>query len=326
MERIKQLVGAVAPTFTVFKENGALDDDGQRRLVDFLLLSESISAYFIRSGMGLMYTFSMEDVRQIARNLCKHLDGIAPVLVGTSGIWDRNYDRLPEPHVYIEQGIELGNYAMELGAAGAVYTVPECLKPHPGETEQEMIERYFQTICDRVPGPVFIYQPPGTLPEYLMQPPLFGRLADIKNMAGAKISSTDGYYTYEMMRAVRGKRFRYIVGCESMFYAGLGLGARACIGQATIVNPQIIKAMWERFCAGNYTGVLRAQDAINTLYQNSPNPVDFLKMYATEKGYTVPLYNRSQASNPYATDRAPITREEYVAFKMLYETELLPYL
>jgi len=39
----------------------------------------------------------------------------------------------------------------------------------------------------------------------------------------------------------------------------------------------------------------------------------------------VPLYNRSQSSNPYMSDSVPITREEYECYKRLYETELSSY-
>jgi 4-hydroxy-tetrahydrodipicolinate synthase len=326
MEIQKFMQGAIAPTFTVFKEDGTLDDAGQRRFLDFLVEMDAINAFFIRSGMGLMYTFNMDDTKQIARNVCAHLKGAAPVLLGCSGIWDRNYDKRPDPLCYIEQGVELGNYAHEVGAAGAVYTVPEGLIPHVGETEQQMIERYFTTICERVAGPVFVYQPPGTLKNYEIAPETLGRLANIKNFRGGKFSTMDGYYTYELMRAVREKSFIYIVGCETMFYAGLFLGSRACIGQGAILNPQILNAMLERYRSGNYSGVMRAEDAINTLVENITNPVDFLKMYATEKGYATPLYTRSQKSNPYMTDRDPITKEEYDQFKAVYETELIPYL
>lgn len=325
MDVPKFVAGAIAPTFTVFKEDGSLDDAGQRRFMDFLVEMDAISAFFIRSGMGLMYTFSMEDTRQIARNICSHLDGVVPVLVGCSGIWDRNYDKRPDPLVYIEQSIELGNYALELGAAGVVYTVPEALTPHAGETIQELTERYFRTICERVKGPVFVYQPPETLKEYEIEPDTLTSLASIRNFVGGKFSTRDGHYTYELIRAIRGKNFGYIVGNETMYYAGLALGARACIGQGAILNPQIIKAELERFRSGNYGGILRAQDAINTLVSQNINSVDFLKMYATEKGYTVPLYTRSQRNNPYMKDRDPITKEEYIRFKEIYETELLPY-
>lgn len=318
--------GSIAPTFTVFKEDGSLDDAGQRRFMDFLLERGSISAFFIRSGMGLMYTFSMEDTRQIARNVCSHLRGITPILVGCSGIWDRNYDRRPDPRVYVNQSIELGNYALEQGAAGVVYTVPEALEPASGETIQQMIERYFCTVCDQVSGPVFVYQPPNTLRDYEILPETLSRLADIDNFIGGKFSTADGFYTYELLRAVRGKHFGYIVGNETMFYAGLVAGAIACIGQGALLNPQILTAVYERYRSGNYSGMLLAQDAVNTLVSQGVNAVDFIKRYATEKGYDVPLYTRSQCNNPYMTDAEPITEEAYHKFKKIYEMELMPYL
>ncbi len=325
MDVPKYAEGAIAPTFTVFKEDGTLDDNGQRRFMDFLLESKAISAFFIRSGMGLMYTFNMDDTRRITRNICAHLKGVAPVLVGCSGIWDRNYDRRPDPQAYIEQGVELGNFALETGAAGVVYTMPEALLPEKGETHQQLIERYFHAICGQVKGPVFVYQPPGTRKEYEIAPETLRRVASIDNFVAGKFSTADGYYIYELIRALRGKTFGFIVGNETLYYTGLTLGARACIGQGTMLNPEIIKAALERYRAGNYSGVLRAQDAINTLVCAISNPVDFLKMYATEKGYNVPLYSRSQRSNPYMSDSIPITQDEYKRFKEIYELELLPY-
>ena len=58
-------------------------------------------------------------------------------------MWDRNYDRRPAPKTYTEQGIALGNFAIDQGAAGVVYTIPEALIPEGAETEAELTQRYF---------------------------------------------------------------------------------------------------------------------------------------------------------------------------------------
>ncbi len=157
--------GCIAPTFTAFHDDGTLDDAAQRRLIDFMMESESISAFFIRSGMGQMYTFSMEDTKQIAKNVCGHLKGTAPVLVGCSGIWDRDYERRPDPAVFKQQAIELSRYAQEVGADGVVHTMPEALLPAPGESMADFEFKYFSEICAAVNIPVLLYQPPGTASE-----------------------------------------------------------------------------------------------------------------------------------------------------------------
>ena len=277
------------------------------RFLDFLQQSGAINAYFIRSGMGLMYTFSMDDTRQITRNVCGHLKGATAVLVGCNGIWDRNYDKRPDPKTFIEQGIELGNFALEAGAAGVVYTMPEALLPEAGETHQQLIERYFRLICERVQGPVFVYQPPNTTKDYEIAPATLARIADIDNFVAGKFSTADGFYIYELVRAVRGKTFGYILGHECLYYTGLMLGARRSSARhhAQSANLQSGAGLSPR---RRPCGRPARPGCHQYAGPRGAKPVDFLKMYATEKGYDVPLYNRSQI-NPYMSDSVPITKD-----------------
>ncbi|HOJ67729.1 MAG TPA: dihydrodipicolinate synthase family protein [Candidatus Hydrogenedentes bacterium] len=316
--------GAIAPVFTIFDRQGALNETGQRRFFDFLLDQGGISAYFVRSGMGLMYTFSVEETRRMAALACDHLRGRAPVLVGTSGTWNRDFDRLPDPGQYIREGVELGTYALEQGAAGVVYTVPECLVPADAGARAiaDAHLSYFERICAAVPGPVFLYQPPVTRPEFCLAPDTLARLAEIDNLVAGKFSTENGAYVFELIRATSGKDFGFIVGCETVFYVGLWLGARACIGQGTILNPGLFTAMLDAAEGSDWSRVLEIQAAVNRLVRGCANPVDFLKRYAREKGYDVPGYDRSSATHPYLADRAPLTDEAYEAFKAQYEQEL----
>jgi len=316
--------GPIAPVFTIFDRQGALDEAGQRRFFDFLLDRGEISAYFVRSGMGLMYTFTAEETRRMARLACDHLRGRAPVLVGASGIWSRDFDRLPDPEKYIQEGIELGRYALDQGAAGVVYTVPECLRPADAGAQAiaDAHLAYFEQICAAIPGPVLIYQPPVTRPEFCLSPETLSRLAAIDNLVAGKFSTENGAYVFELIRATADRNFGFIVGCETVFYIGLWLGARACIGQGTILNPGLFVAMLDAAETGDWPRVLEIQAAVNRLVRGCSNPVDFLKRYAREKGYDVPEYDRTSATHPYLTDRAPLTDEAYAAFKVLYEQEL----
>jgi len=316
--------GPIAPVFTVFDSQGGLDEAGQRQFFDFLLAQGGISAYFVRSGMGLMYTFTAEETRQMARIACGHLRGRAPVLVGASGIWTRDFTNLPDPETYIREGIDLGRYALEQGAAGVVYTVPECLVPADAGAQAiaDMQRSYFERVCAAVPGPVLIYQPPVTRPEFCLTPETLARLAEIDNLVAGKFSTENGAYVFELIRAVEGKTFGFIVGCETVFYIGLWLGAKACIGQGTILNPGLFTAMLQAAESGAWNRALEIQAAVNRLVRGCSNPVDFLKRYAREKGYNVPDFDRTSATHPYLTDRAPLSDDAYAAFKALYEREL----
>ena len=317
--------GSIAPVFTAFNEDGTLDDAGQRNLMDYLLEAGGVSAYFIRCGMGQMFTFDMDDTKQLAKNVCEHMAGKGPVLLGCSGIWDRNYEKRPDPDVFLKQAIELTQYAEEVGASGAVHSIPEALVPAEGQSMDDFNVEYFSTVCAATKLPVFIYQTPGTLPEYSVTRNSLAQIADIDTMAGIKVSTADGAFIFDMCQAVKGKDFAYIVGAETAFYAGMMAGSRACIGQGATMNPKTINAIRDRYLAGDVQGAVQAQYDTNMLVYECPNPVDFFKMYVTEKGYPVGTYARGMGGSPYVKERKELAPDQYEAFKKYYEATVENY-
>lgn len=314
--------GPIAPTFTAFAQDGRFDENGQRQFLDFLELIGGISAYFVRSGMGQMFAFDYDDVKAIARVVCGHLNGRAPVLVGTSGIWDRNRERLPDPAVYTQQAIELSQYAEAQGADGVVLTIPEGIRPVGSETPADVTQRYIETVAAAVSIPVFIYQSPGTDETYHVTPESLVRLAEIPNVYGIKASTDQAGYILNLCRALQGLDFMFITGNETGYYAGLLAGSRATIGQGCTVNPQLIQLVQDRFEAGDYDGMMEAQYAVNRLVRHAVNPVEFMKRYAVEHGFDVPLYARTTENNPYLKSQAGLTQAQYDTFKAFLEGEL----
>lgn len=319
--------GPIANVFTAWNQDGSFDPDGQRHFLDFLLQTGAISAFFVRSGMGQMYTFQYDDVTAMAELACGHLAGKAPVLVGSAGIWDRNVQRRPDRETFTRQAVELSRFAESVGAAGVVHTLPEAIVPEAGESHADVTLRYFETINDAVNVPIFIYQPPGTDPNFIISVELAPRLADIPNVKGMKASTPDAMYILDIIYATRGKDFGYIVGHEGGFYAGLCSGALAVIGQGCCLNPAILLAVQERFEAGDYAGAIDAQYSVNMLCRTSRHSVEFLKRYATEHGYPVKPYARSMgADDPYGTTTGPnLSDADYHRFKAILEAELAKY-
>lgn len=314
--------GSIAPTFTVFNDQLEIDETGQRNLLDFMLRSGAINSYFVRSGMGQMYTFSFEDVKRLAKIACSHLEGKAPVLVGCNGIWDRNRDRRADPAVFLDQAVELSRYAESVGAAGVVHTVPEAILPRPGETVRDVFLRYFTAINDAVNIPIFLYQPPGTDTDFWVTPELLSEVAALPNVVGIKVSNRDAGYIFSLCAAATSGGFAYITGDETAFYAGLYAGSPASISQGTILNPQLINLLQERFEAGDRAGALAVQAAIIRLVKACHNPVTWFKRYVTEKGLPVPGHLRRMPDNPYVTDYKPVSDEQYLAFKQVFEAEM----
>ncbi len=321
----KYVYGAISNVFTAWDAEGRFDPAGQRALLDFLLDSGGISAYFVRSGMGQMYAYEYDDVTAMAELACSHLSGKAPVLVGAAGIWDKNYAKRPDPAVFTQQAAELSKYAENLGAAGVVHTIPEAILPKDGETEADVTIRYFETVNASVNIPIFVYQPGFTHKDYWVDMELAACLADLPNVKGMKLSTDDAKYIYDVYYAVKDKDFGMIAGSETSFLACLYAGGRACIGQGCTVNPIIIKAVQDRFVESDRAGALEAQRSVNLLCERSTAAVEWLKRYAAEQGYPVPPYHRSMKGNPSFPEPKPLSREDYEAFKAVRDEELAKY-
>ncbi len=321
------LYGSIAPTFTVFRENGELDLDGQSKLLDYMLEKGGVSAFFVRSGMGQMYTFSYDEVKKIAELACKKVkaSSSSAVLIGCSGIWDRNFDKKPPRERYIRESIELGKYAEEVGADGVVLTIPEAIDPKNGESTADVILKYFERVCQELNLPVIFYQTPITTKEYCLTPEIIKQLAKIDNLIGGKVSTSDGGYLFDLAYAVKSKDFSLIVGNETVFYAGILIGCRACIGQGASLNPKIINSVVDRFLTGDMEGALSAQNDVNILVRECKNAVEFFKRYITEKGYPVSIYPRRTENNPYIDQKMSLSEDEYLRFKKLYESILEKY-
>ncbi len=316
--------GSIAPVFTAFHEDGRLDDEGQRSILRYLADAGGVSAFFVRCGMGQMFTFSYNDVKQIAKTACELHAGKVPVLVGCAGEWDRNREKRPDPEVYVRQGVELSKYAESVGADGVVHTIPEAIAPKNGESIADVIVRYFETISAAVKIPVFIYQSPGTDENYILSPELACTVADMDNIMGMKASTNDAYYIFDITYALQGKDFAFISGAETAFLAGLVSGSRAVIGQGATVNPQILNAIQTRYESGDLEGACEAQYTTNMLVRKSRNAQEFFKRYITEKGYPIKPCSRAGDTKYYKAPEV-LSQEDYEAFKRLLESELARY-
>ena len=313
--------GVISNVFTTFNEDGTLDDAGQRNFLDALLETQAVSAFFVRSGMGQMHAFEYDDVKQIAKNACSHLEGVAPVIVGTSGIWNR-VGAKPDPDLYLKQAVELSAYAQEVGAAGAVLTIPDALTPRDGETPLDATVRYLKAVSEAIDIPILLYQPPGTFKEFRVTDESLGLLADMPKVKAIKVSTVNAGYILDLCWAVDGKDFGFIVGAEMAFYSGLCVGARAVIGQGACLNPAILKAVQDRFEQGDHKGAIEAQHSANLLVAKSTDAVTFLKRYLTEKGYAMTTTARHEDRAAYGEESPVMGEEDYEAYKRLLESEL----
>lgn len=116
---------------TPFAEDGALDHDSLRRLVDFYI-GHGVTGLTILGMMGEANKMTPEERRAVIDTVMSRC-GDLPVVVGVSDAGLRNL-------------ADLAGYAMDRGAAGVM------VAPNAGPAREDRIESYFHSVCDAL-GP-----------------------------------------------------------------------------------------------------------------------------------------------------------------------------
>ncbi len=129
---------------TIFDETGALDLDGQRRAVDFMIDAGS-DGLCILANFSEQFALSDAERTLLARTILDHVAGRVPVIVTTT-------------HFSTQICAERSREAQAMGAS-MVMIMP----PYHGATirvPEAGIERFFQTVSDAIRIPVMIQDAP----------------------------------------------------------------------------------------------------------------------------------------------------------------------
>jgi len=298
------LRGITAPFFTPCDATGALDLDGAAALTDWLAGKRCVRSVFVRSGMGKMFTFTVDETRRLARAVHEANRGRMGLLVGAAGEWlDKDTGAYPDPARYTDQAVELTRFAAELGADAAVHVLPSALGPEPPGGAEEAIVAYVQAVHDAADIPIVLYQPAGLPEPYRLTAGLLRRLLSLPRLAGAKVSTTDDAVFGPLADAVRGAPFSLICGHEGYYLKGLRQGSVGVIGQGCMGYPEILDGVQRGYFSGNLelaeraeAAVWRALDATKGL----DSTVAFKQLFA-KKGVRVQPFDRSGAA-PYDSD------------------------
>jgi len=275
------LAGVIVPVFTPCGPGGTIDWDGLRNFIIRLRDDPSVTTLFVRSGLGRMYTYTVADTKRAVDIAVEELEGRKPVMFCTSGEYfrdgvppgaDISYHRTigqnrPDPAQYLDQTLELTQYAHSHGATAGVLVVPSALLAAPGSSLDETIFNYYETVSKSANLPLFIYNPPDLPEQYNTTRHMAARVSRLRNVAGMKLSTVDMEWMAEIAMAVAGTEFALIAGSECAFYHALLTGACGVIGQGCDVNPEILRAVFDRFMSGDLSGALEAQfDVLRALH------------------------------------------------------------
>jgi 4-hydroxy-tetrahydrodipicolinate synthase len=235
---MKPIVGSIVALVTPMHEDGSVDHDGLRRLIDWHI-AEGTDCVGVVGTTGESPTVSVEEHCAIIRTAVEHAKGRIPIMAGTGGN-------------STAEAIELSRYALSVGADCTLSVAPYYNKP-----SQEGIYRHFKAIAEAVDIPMVLYNVPGrTVTD--MAPETTVRLASVPGVVGIKEATGNiERAAWLVKHAPRG--FSIYSGDDGTAIALMLLGGHGNVSVTANVAPRLMHEM----CMAAVEGRVREATAIH---------------------------------------------------------------
>ena len=226
---MKPIVGSIVALVTPMQEDGSVDYDGLRALIDWHI-AEGTDCIGVVGTTGESPTVTVEEHCEVIRVCVEHAKGRIPVMAGTGGN-------------STAEAIELSRFALKVGADCTLSVVPYYNKP-----SQEGIYRHFKAIAEAVDVPMVLYNVPGrTVADMNVETTL--RLAQVPGIVGIKEASGQiDRAAWLIKQAPQG--FSIYSGDDGTAIALMLLGGHGNISVTANVAPRLMSQLCKAALAG----------------------------------------------------------------------------
>jgi len=233
---MKPITGSIVALVTPMHDDGAVDYDGLRRLIDWHI-AEGTDCIGVVGTTGESPTVTVEEHCEIIRVAVDQCAGRVPVMAGAGA---------NSTH----EAIELSRFAQKVGADCTLQVVPYYNKP-----TQEGIYRHFKAIAEAVDIPMVLYNVPGrTVADMAAETML--RLAQVPGVVGVKEATGNIERAAWLIRQAP-KHFHIYSGDDPTAIALMLLGGHGNVSVTANVAPRAMHEMCKAAIAGD---AARARD------------------------------------------------------------------
>lgn len=275
------LKGSVVAIVTPMHEDGALDVEGFRKLLDWHI-AEGTDGIVVVGTTGESPTVDNEEHWQLIKTAVEHVAKRVPVIAGTGANSTR-------------EAVEHTRYAQKIGADFSLSVVPYYNKP-----TQEGLYRHFKTIAEAADIPQILYNVPGrTVAD--MQNETALRLAQLPNIVGIKDATANLERGSDLIRR-KPKDFLVFSGDDATGLPLMLLGGDGVISVTANVAAKTMRDMCAAALAGNLAKARELNDRLLGLHRHlfceaNPIPVKWAaqQMGLIKSGIRLPLTPLSPA-------------------------------
>ena len=284
--------GSIVALITPMHDDGRVDDDALRRLVDFHV-AEGSSAIVAVGTTGESATLDHAEHCAVIRRVVELAARRIPVIAGTGAN-------------STTEAIALTQCARQAGADAALLVTPYYNKP-----TQEGLYLHHKAVAEAVDIPQILYNVPGRT-ACDMLPATTARLARVPNIVGIK-DATGELDRLSQLKESCGDGFDLFSGdaataCEFILGGGHGV-----ISVTANVAPRLMQEMCAAALAGERERALAVNERLDALHhdlfvQSNPIPVKWAvaEMGLSPKGIRLPLTWLTEDAQPRV--RAAMTR------------------
>jgi len=275
------ITGSLVAIVTPMREDGALDLEAYRRLIDWQI-AEGTNAIVAVGTTGESATVDPSEHVELIRVAVEAARGRVKVIAGTGAN-------------STSEAIELTAHAKRVGADASLQVVPYYNRPN-----QEGIYRHFRAIAEAVDLPIILYNVPSrTVADLSVETAL--RLTQVPGIVGIKDASGDLSRVVEMRR--RGpSNFAQYSGNDDSALAFMLLGGQGVISVTANVAPRPMSQMCAAALAGDVLRARALNERMMPLHQRlfvEPSPIPtkwaLARMGRISGGLRLPLVPLSAA-------------------------------
>jgi len=241
MAEINTARGSLVAIVTPMSDDGALDLDALRRLVDWHI-AEGTDGIVVVGTTGESPTVSFDEHCLLIRITVEQAAGRVPVIAGTGAN-------------STSEAIELTECAKAAGAQAGLSVVPYYNKP-----TQEGLYQHYKKIAEAVDLPLMLYNVPGRTVADLSNDTAL-RLAEVPGIVGLKDATGSMERAADLLRRAP-KNFALYSGDDASAMPFMLLGGHGVISVTANVAPKLMHEMCVAARDGN---LARARELNNAL-------------------------------------------------------------
>lgn len=276
------LTGSIVALVTPFDENGNVEFDSLRELIDFHLENKT-DGILLLGTTGESSTMSHEEDEEVIRFALKHINGRVPVIAGSGS--NSTQTQLEKSVAYDKLGVD-----------GLLL-----IAPYYNKANEEGMYLHFKATADAVKTPCILYNVPGrtgcSIPVSVVE-----RLSKHPNIVAIKEASGDISYAMKIARLL-GDDFYMYSGNDDIIVPLMSIGGKGVISVLANVCPRQTHDIAQACLDGDMKKAAELQlkylDLIHKLFiEVNPIPVKTaLNIMGKNAGtFRLPLYSMTGAN------------------------------